>query len=55
VRSLVSEVSAGFQQLREMMAERDLSVDHVTIWRWVQRYAPELALTPGNSWKIGAD
>ena len=24
------------------MAERDLNVDHVTIWRWVQRYAPEL-------------
>ena len=22
--------------------ERNLSVDHVTIWRWVQRYAPEL-------------
>ena len=24
------------------MAERNLNVDHVTIWRWVQRYAPEL-------------
>ena len=24
------------------MAERNLSVDHVTIWRWVQRYAPVL-------------
>src|SRR3954470_9070849 len=24
------------------MSERSLSVDHVTIWRWVQRYAPEL-------------
>jgi transposase-like protein len=24
------------------MAERHLSVDSVTIWRWVQRYAPEL-------------
>jgi hypothetical protein len=24
------------------MAERNLSVDHVTIWRWVQRYAPIL-------------
>ena len=23
-------------------AERNLCVDHVTIWRWVQRYAPEL-------------
>ena len=24
------------------MAERNLEVDHVTIWRWVRRYAPEL-------------
>jgi transposase-like protein len=24
------------------MAERNLRVDHVTIWRWIQRYAPEL-------------
>jgi transposase-like protein len=22
--------------------ERNLSVDHVTIWRWLQRYAPVL-------------
>jgi hypothetical protein len=28
--------------LEELMVERKLSVDHVTIWRWVQRYAPEL-------------
>ena len=32
----------SLRQLEEMMAERNLSVDHVTIWRWVQRYAPEL-------------
>jgi transposase-like protein len=24
------------------MAERGLAVDHVTIWRWVQHYAPLL-------------
>jgi DDE domain len=24
------------------MVERNVRVDHVTIWRWVQRYAPEL-------------
>ena len=24
------------------MAERGLTVDHVTIWRWVERYAPVL-------------
>ena len=32
----------SFRNLEEMMAERNLSVDHVTIWRWVQRYSPEL-------------
>ena len=25
------------------MAERNVQVDHVTIWRWVQDYAPELS------------
>src|SRR3954454_1189589 len=32
----------SLRQLEEIMAERNLQVDHVTIWRWVQRYAPEL-------------
>ena len=32
----------SFRNLEEIMAERNLPVDHVTIWRWVQRYAPEL-------------
>ena len=31
-----------YRNLEELMAERNLNVDHVTIWRWVQRYAPEL-------------
>src|SRR4051794_4289342 len=26
-----------------MMRERGLSVDHTTIFRWVQRYAPEIS------------
>jgi transposase-like protein len=25
-----------------MMRERGLEVDHTTVWRWVQRYAPEI-------------
>jgi len=25
-----------------MMNERGLAVDHTTVWRWVQRYAPEV-------------
>jgi transposase-like protein len=42
-----------------MMAERGLSVDHVTIWRWVQRYAPLLNQRlrrdlrhPNRSWRV---
>jgi transposase-like protein len=40
------------------VAERGLSVDHVTIWRWVQRYAPILHQRmrreirhPNRSWR----
>jgi IS6 family transposase len=29
--------SLSYRDLEEMMAERGLSVDHVTVWRWVQR------------------
>src|SRR5579864_5388941 len=32
----------SYRDLEEMMAERGLTVDHTTIFRWVQRYAPEL-------------
>jgi IS6 family transposase len=34
--------SLSLRDLEELMAERGLSVDHTTIWRWVQRYAPEV-------------
>ena len=41
------------------MAERGLSVDHVSIWRWVQHYAPILNLRlrrelrhPNRSWRV---
>jgi transposase, IS6 family len=32
----------SYRQLEEMMRERGLPVDHTTIYRWVQSYAPEL-------------
>ena len=35
--------SLSYSDLKEIMAERNLAIDHVTIWRWVQRYAPELS------------
>ena len=50
--------SLSYRDLAEMMVERHLSVDPSTIWRWVQRYAPELnarirhKLKPTNgSWR----
>src|ERR1700694_272238 len=35
--------SLSYRDLKEIMAERNLVINHVTIWRWVQRYAPELS------------
>jgi transposase, IS6 family len=32
----------SYRDLEEMMKERGLSIDHTTIYRLVQRYAPEL-------------
>ena len=32
----------SYRDLEEMMAERGIPVDHTTLYRWVQRYAPEL-------------
>ena len=51
--------SLSYRDLEEMMGERGLSVDHVTIWRWVQRYAPILNQRlrreirhPNQSWRV---
>ena len=32
----------SYRDLEEMMGERGVAVDHVTLYRWVQRYAPEI-------------
>jgi IS6 family transposase len=32
----------SYRDLEEMMRERGLSLNHTTIYRWVQAYAPEL-------------
>src|SRR3954447_16646974 len=32
----------SYRDLEEMMQERGLAVDHTTVRRWVQRYAPEI-------------
>jgi transposase-like protein len=49
----------SYRDLEEMMLERGLSVDHTTIYRWVQRYAPEVEKrcrthlkTTTDSWRV---
>jgi transposase-like protein len=49
----------SFRDLVEMMAERDLSMAHTTIMRWVHHYAPEFerrwsrfARPAGSSWRV---
>jgi transposase-like protein len=32
----------SYRDVEELMRERGLAVDHTTVFRWVQRYAPEL-------------
>ena len=32
----------SYRELEEMLSERGVEVDHTTIYRWVQRYAPEI-------------
>lgn len=51
--------SLSYRDLEEMMAERGLSIDHTTIYRWVQCYAPTFErkcrakLKPTNdSWRV---
>jgi IS6 family transposase len=51
--------SLSYRDVEELLQERGISVDHVTLWRWVQRYAPELErrvrkrLKPTNdSWRV---
>ena len=51
--------SLSFRDVEELLGERGLKTDYTTIWRWVQRYGPELEerlrrhLKPTNkSWRV---
>ena len=33
----------SYRDVEELLTERDVEVDHVTVYRWVQRFAPLLA------------
>ncbi|MBS1095183.1 IS6 family transposase [Gluconobacter wancherniae] len=41
----------SYRDLETMLAERGVSVDHSTIYRWVQRYAPEMEKRLRWYWK----
>ena len=51
--------SLSLRDVEELLGERGLKADHTTVWRWVQRYGPELEqrlrrhLKPTNkSWSV---
>ena len=51
--------SLSLRDVEDLLMERGLGADHTTVWRWVQRYAPELEqrmrrhLKPTNkSWRV---
>ena len=49
----------SYRDVEELLAERGVTVDHVTIYRWVQRFTPEFAEAvrpcrhvPGDRWFV---
>ena len=47
----------SYRDVEELLAERGVTVDHVTVYRWVQRFTPEFIEaarfcrhTPGDRW-----
>jgi hypothetical protein len=51
--------SLSYRDVEELLAERGITVDHVTVYRWVQRFTPLLIdaarpcrHTPGDRWFV---
>ncbi len=49
----------SYRDLEELLAERGVEVDHVTVYRWVQRFTPLFAdaprfarHSPGDRWFV---
>jgi transposase, IS6 family len=49
----------SYRDVEELLAERGITVDHVTIYRWVQRFTPEFVEVaracrhvPGDRWFV---
>jgi len=45
----------SYRELQEMLCERGVNVDHSTIYRWVQRYAPEMEKRLRWYWRNPSD
>ena len=54
-RTLVLQYGISYRELQEMLAERGVNVDHSTIYRWVQRYAPEMEKRLRWYWRNPSD
>ena len=49
----------SYRDVEELLAERGIEVDHVTVYRWVQTFTSEfidaarrLVTRPGNRWYV---
>ena len=49
----------SYRDVEELLAERGVTVDHVTVYRWVQRFTPEFVeaarparRAPGDRWFV---
>jgi hypothetical protein len=56
-RALYLRYALSYRDVEELLAERSIQVDHVTIFRWVQRFTPLLIdaarpcrHAPGDRW-----
>jgi len=41
----------SYRDVEELLADRGLHADHVTVWRWVQRYAAT-KLSSSSDWSL---
>jgi transposase-like protein len=39
----------SYRDVEELLVERGIEVDHVTVYWWVQRFTPLLATPPGSA------
>src|SRR5215472_1136686 len=47
--------SLSYRDVEELLAERGIEVDHVTIYRWVQTFTPEFIAAVGPARHVAGD